>query len=106
MSNKTIYYVTLTSADAARLNQIMMSNYVFVNDNFVNGFGDGTLNYYNSDDAFHLVTDLLVNAASDLNIPLLDRNFISQILLTKKTYNELVTLGVIQPVAPAVNPGG
>jgi hypothetical protein len=105
MSDEIIYYVMLNPADAAQLNQIMMNNYVFKNGEFVNGFDIGTLNYYDSDDQLQLVTPLLENAVNDLNISQSDRDFIAQILTTKKTRSEWVTMGAIQLVPPAPNPG-
>jgi hypothetical protein len=101
MSDDIIYYLKLSANDVDQLNQIMWDSYVFKNNEYLVPFEDGTLNYYDTTDELQLVTPLLENAVNDLNIPQFQRDFIAQALLTKKTREELVAMGAIQPIPPA-----
>jgi hypothetical protein len=100
-----IYYLKPTIENIVRLNQIIMNNYVFKNGKYINDYDSGTVNYYDTEDQLQLVTTLLESAVNDVNLSQNDRDFIAQMLLTKKTRSQWIAAGEINPIPPVVPQG-
>lgn len=94
MSDK--YYIWPSADDCVWLNAILYSYYV-TNDgvHFIPPFQEGTLNYINPDSPPYVVDDIMLNALTNENIPLADRDIINTILSAKISEQEAVDRGWI-----------
>lgn len=90
------YYIWPTHEDCIWLNALLYSYYV-TNDgiNFIPPFQAGTLNYIDPQNPPYIVDDVMLNALTNENIPVEDREKINTILSAKITEQEAIDRGWI-----------